>query len=139
MDLNVKSRSYIESICPRGLIGLLSKTLDELWDFFEKLTWKTYAFEQANRSFRYPTHGECDFQANSYPSDHFMNLNDPYYYYMPPILCDYCESSDHDCHTCPFRAYNWCYMWKFWKEDQWLDRSKDRDHENENCCMFSLF
>ena len=24
---------------------------------------------------------------------------------MPPMLCDYCESSDHDVHTCPYRAY----------------------------------
>jgi len=24
---------------------------------------------------------------------------------MPPILCDCCESSDHDAHTCPFYAY----------------------------------
>jgi len=24
---------------------------------------------------------------------------------MPPVLCDYCEYSNHDTHTCPFRAY----------------------------------
>jgi len=24
---------------------------------------------------------------------------------MAPIFCDYCESSDHDVHTCPYRAY----------------------------------
>ena len=24
---------------------------------------------------------------------------------MLPVLCDYCESSDHDAHTCPYRAY----------------------------------
>jgi len=45
MGLNVESRYYVESSCPRGLIELLSKTQDEIWDFFEKLTWETYAFE----------------------------------------------------------------------------------------------
>jgi len=24
---------------------------------------------------------------------------------VPPVLCDYCESSDHAAYTCPFRAY----------------------------------
>jgi len=24
---------------------------------------------------------------------------------VPPVLCDYCESSSHDVHTCPFRAH----------------------------------
>ena len=45
MGLNVESRSYVESICPGGLIELLSKTQDEVWDFFEKVAWETYAFE----------------------------------------------------------------------------------------------
>ena len=45
MGLNVESRSYVESICPRGLIELLSKTQNEVWEFFEKLEWETYAFE----------------------------------------------------------------------------------------------
>jgi len=69
VGLNVEARSSIESIYPRGLIELLSKTQDEIWDFFEKLARGTYVFEQANETFRYPTHGEYDFQANSYPSD----------------------------------------------------------------------
>jgi len=73
VGLNVESRSYVESICPGGLIELLSKTQDEVWDFFEKLAWETYAFRQANKPFRYSTHGEYDFQANSYPSYHFVN------------------------------------------------------------------
>jgi len=30
MDLNVESRSHVESICPKGLIELLSKTQDEV-------------------------------------------------------------------------------------------------------------
>ena len=105
VGLNVESRSYVASICSGGLIELLSKTQNEVLDFFEKLAWKTYAFEQTNDTFRYRTHGECDFQANSYPSDHSVNSYDPSYYYMPPGLCDYCESSYHDARTCLFRAY----------------------------------
>ena len=66
---------------------------------------KTYVFGQANAPFRYLTHGEYDFEANSYPSDHFMNSNDPYYYYMPPVLYSNCEFSYHDAHTCPYRAF----------------------------------
>ena len=58
MSLNVDSMSYIESLCPRGLIELLSKTQDEVWYFFEKLVWDTYAFEQARNNFAYPLHSE---------------------------------------------------------------------------------
>jgi len=81
VGLNVESRSYIKSLCPGGLIELLSKTQNEVWDFFEKLAWETYAFEQADEAFRYPTYREYDFQANSYPSDHFVNIL---------FLCDSC-------------------------------------------------
>jgi len=45
VGLNVESRDYVESICPGGLIELLPKTQNEVWDFFEKLAWETYAFE----------------------------------------------------------------------------------------------
>jgi len=69
VGLNVESRYYIASICFGGLTELSSKTQDEGWDFFEELTWETYAFEQANEAFKYPTHGESDFHANSYPSN----------------------------------------------------------------------
>ena len=37
VGLNVESRNYIESLCLRSLIELLSKTQNEVWDFFEKL------------------------------------------------------------------------------------------------------
>jgi len=47
--LNIESRSYIESLCSGGLIELLSKTQNEVWDFFEKLAWETYTFEQVIR------------------------------------------------------------------------------------------
>ena len=42
MGLNSTSRGYNESICPGGFIGLLSRTQDEVWNFFEKLAWDTY-------------------------------------------------------------------------------------------------
>jgi len=40
------SQGYVESICFRGVIGSLTRTQDKVWDFFEKLTWDTYMFEQ---------------------------------------------------------------------------------------------
>ena len=97
--LNVDSRSYIESLCPGCLIELLSKTQNEVWDFSEKLAWETYTFEQANETFRYPTQGKSVVPATPSHHDYFVDSNDPYYYYMPPVLCDYCESSYHDAHT----------------------------------------
>jgi len=33
-------------MCLGGFQGLLSKTQDEVWNFFEKLSWDTYHFEQ---------------------------------------------------------------------------------------------
>ena len=50
MGLNSASWGYIESICPGGVLGLLSKIQDEVQDFFEKLAWNTSAFEQANEN-----------------------------------------------------------------------------------------
>jgi len=66
MDLSVESRSHVEFMHPRGLLGLLSKTQDEVYDFFEKLAWDTYEFEQAKETFRCPTHGEYVFHGNPY-------------------------------------------------------------------------
>jgi len=34
-----------------------------------------------------------------------MNLCDPSYSFVPPLLCDYCESSNHDVHTCSYGDY----------------------------------
>jgi len=49
---------FIKSVCLRGLLGLLCKTQDEVWDFFKKLVRDTYEFEWARASLRYLTHGE---------------------------------------------------------------------------------
>ena len=54
---------------------------------------------------KYPTHAESAFYANPSPQDHFLNPYDPSYSYMPPVLCDYCESPYHDASTCPYREY----------------------------------
>ena len=105
MGLNVESRCYVKLICLGGLIELLSKTQDKVWDFFEKAALETYAFEQANKTFRYRTHGEYDFHSNPYLPDHFMNSYDPSYSCVHPVLSDYCESSNHDAHNWPYRAY----------------------------------
>ena len=53
---------------------------------------------------KYPTHAESAFYANPSPQYHFLNPYDPSYSYMPPVLCDYCESPSHDVSTCPYRA-----------------------------------
>ena len=104
LGLNSEFKGHVESMCPGGLVGLLSKTQDEVWDFFENLGWETYEFEQANQFSGYPTSDEYAFYANPSPPDHFLNSYDPSYSYMPPVLCDYCESPSHDVSTCPYRA-----------------------------------
>ena len=96
VGLNFESRGYVESMCPRGLLALLSRTQEEVWDFFEKLAWDTYEFEQARNTLGYPTPGES-------PQDHFIDSHDSSHSYFPHVLCYYCESSDHDVHTCPYR------------------------------------
>ena len=105
VSLNSESRGYVESIYLGGVLGLLSKTQDEFWDSFEKLAWDTYAFEQANENFRYPTHGEYDFHANPFPQDPFIDSYYPSYPYLPPGFHYYCDFCDHDVYTCPYRNY----------------------------------
>ena len=104
----------------------------------EKLTWETYVFEQANETFRYPTHVEYDFHANSYPSDHFMNSYDSYNYYMSPVLCDYYESPDHDAYTCTYRDYINAICASFEKKindmtEQMMETMKVRIAEYSHC------
>ena len=88
MSLNVEFRNYVESACLGGLLGLLSKTKDEVWDFFEKLAWGTYEFEQGRGTLGYPNHARYDFHANLHHLDHFMNSFDLSYSYVPHVLCD---------------------------------------------------
>jgi len=39
VGLNALSRGYVESMCLEGFQGLLSKTKNEVWNFFEKVAW----------------------------------------------------------------------------------------------------
>ena len=102
MGLNSEFWGYIESIFPGGVLGLLSKTQDDVWDLFSKLAWNIYEFEQAKNNFGYPTSDESVFPANPSPQDHFINSYDPSYYYISPTLCDSYESSGHDVHIALF-------------------------------------
>ena len=64
VGLNVEFRGHVESMCPRGLLGLLSKTQDEIRDFFEKLAWETYKFEQCRETLGYLIDCEYIFHVN---------------------------------------------------------------------------
>ena len=106
MGLNVEFWGHVRPMCLGGLVGLLSKTQDEVWNFFEKLVWDTYEFEQVRGTLGHPIHGEYAFHVNPYQHNHFIDSHDhPYYSYVPSVLCAYCESSDYDVHTCPYHDY----------------------------------
>ena len=63
MGLNAEFRGNAESMCPGGLLGLLTRTQDEVWDFFKKLAWDNFEFEQAKWTLGYRTH-ESAFHAH---------------------------------------------------------------------------
>ena len=101
LGLNVEFRGVVESICPGGLLGLLSRTQDEVWDFFENLAWDNYEFEQARQNLKYPTHAKSVFHANPYHRDSY----DPSSVYAPHVFCAYCESPYNAACSCPYRDY----------------------------------
>ena len=68
MDLNAESWSYIEFIYPGSVLGLLSKTQDEVWNFFVKLAWDTYEFEQARNCLLYTSPSPRDGLLSRMPS-----------------------------------------------------------------------
>ena len=106
MGPNTGFRGYVESISHRGLLGLLSKTQSELLDFFEDLVWDTCESEQVREALNYPTYVQYTFQVNNHHQDHFIDSYDRLSYsYVPPILFDYCGSSDHDVYNCPYHDY----------------------------------
>ena len=84
LGLNAEFRGYIESIYPSGVLRLLTRIQDEVWDFFEKLTWDKYEFEQVRWILGYPT-DESAFHAHPYHRDFY----DPSHAYVHPVLCDY--------------------------------------------------
>jgi len=66
-----------------------------------------------------------------------MISNDPSYTCMPSFLCDYCESIDHDAHTCPY-AYVDASCASFEKKineltDQMVETMKKRIAEYSQC------
>jgi len=73
--------------------------------FLKKIASDTYAFEQARGTLETPTHDEYNFPANPYPQDPFVDSYDPSYSCMPPIFCDYCDSSNHDTCHCLYHDY----------------------------------
>jgi len=105
VGLNAESRGYIESIYSGGILGLSTRTQDEVWDFFEKLGCDTSAFEQARGTLENLIHGESVFHNNPYQQDHFIDSHDSFYSYVPPILCYYCEFFYHDACNYPFHDY----------------------------------
>ena len=57
---------------------------------------------------------------------------------MSPVLCDYCESPDHDAHTCPHRTYVDARCASFEKKineltDQMVETMKKRIIEYSQC------
>ena len=101
VGLNSEFRGHVEPIYLGGLLGLLTRTQDEIWDFFENLAWDNYEFEQARWTLGYPTH-ESAFHAHPYHQDFYESSHA----YEPPILCDYCKSSDHAAYICPYRDFD---------------------------------
>ena len=57
MGFNSASRGYVVSIYPEDVLGLLTKTQDGLWHFFQKFTWNTYELKHARGTLGYPAHG----------------------------------------------------------------------------------
>ena len=74
-------------------------------DFFVKLAWNTYEFEQARKNFGYTTHTEFVFLVSPCPQDPLIDSHNASHSYLPSVLCNYCESSDHAACHCPYRAY----------------------------------
>ena len=50
MGLNAKFRAHVESMCLGSFQGLLSKTPNEVRNFFEYLARETWEFEQAREA-----------------------------------------------------------------------------------------
>ena len=83
----------------------MSITQDEVRDFFEKLAWDTYEFEQAKKNFGYPLHSESVIPTNHYSQDHFIDSHDPSYSSVSLVWREYYDSYDRDTCNYPYRAY----------------------------------
>ena len=48
----------------------------------------------------------CEYAFHPFHQDHFIDSYDHLSYsFVPPVLCDYCESFEHDVHDCPYTDY----------------------------------
>ena len=103
MGLNSEFKGHVKTMCQGGLLGLLSKTQEEVWDFFEYLAWDTYEFKQAKMNLKYHTHDESALDADPYSRGHLIDSHGSSYDSVPPMWCDYCKSSTHDACSCPYR------------------------------------
>ena len=83
-----------------GFQGLLSKTPHEIWDFFEHLAQETWKFEQAKETL---VHSSSDPYAYRFELYNWDKFRDPCFQqaYLPPVLCNYCQSSSHEMRSCP--------------------------------------
>ena len=69
-----ETRATLESMCYGGLCSL---DVDDMWDLFESLAWHQWQSNDARDQFHH---------CSSYPH----------------VLCSFCQSSDHDVHSCPY-------------------------------------
>ena len=85
---------------PGGLDYLFTKTLDEIWDFFEYLAHDTWEYDNAGEIFSHPSpdlsmiHSipldESHFGGTSYEHSHSPCI---------PVSCDYCDFFDYEVDT----------------------------------------
>lgn len=94
--LNHETRANVESLCEGGL---LSKTIDEVWCFFEWLVQETYEWES---TMHLNIHSQPLFVKPSLEKFNFMNARLPL-----SIGVSCCHSSDHDTSYCPYNYTQW--------------------------------
>jgi len=68
------TRAILESMCYGGLH---SSAVDDMWDLFESLAWHQWQYDDARDSYHH-------------------------YSYYPYVLFSFCQSFDHDVHSCPY-------------------------------------
>ena len=100
VDLNAEFGGHVESMCLGRFRGLVSETPDEVWDFFEYLAWETWEFEQDKEALVHSSSDPYAFHFQLYHQHQFRDLCFQEAF-VPPVLCDYCQSSSHEMRSCP--------------------------------------
>lgn len=101
-DLDDESRGYVETMYDGGLGCLFTKTLDEIWNFFEYLAHDTWEYDNARETFCHPILDP--YMMHSTPLDESQIEGICYEHSHSPcahIACDYYGSFDYDVDTCP--------------------------------------